>query len=93
MVNIMVPKKLVSRIGAGCIYGVLGHVLVLILWYQKHLYTNHLEQAHLQLTRAPRALPQLQLNPEVKELLAFRFEDFTLTDYDPYPHIPAPVAV
>ncbi|MCX7168870.1 MAG: thymidylate synthase [Proteobacteria bacterium] len=58
-----------------------------------HLYTNHLEQAHLQLTRTPRSLPQLQLNPEVKELLAFRFEDFTLTDYDPHPHIPAPVAV
>jgi len=58
-----------------------------------HLYTNHFEQAHLQLTRTPRSLPRMQLNPEVKELLAFRFEDFTLTDYDPYPHIPAPVAV
>ncbi|MBI5921690.1 MAG: thymidylate synthase [Betaproteobacteria bacterium] len=58
-----------------------------------HLYTNHLEQARLQLTRQPRALPHMQLDPNIEELLAFRFEHFTLTDYDPHPHIPAPVAV
>ncbi len=58
-----------------------------------HLYTNHLDQARLQLTRAPRALPQLRINPTVSDLFAFRFEDFTLEGYDPFPHIPAPVAV
>jgi thymidylate synthase len=58
-----------------------------------HLYTNHLEQARLQLTRAPRALPQLRINPEVRDLFAFRFEDFALEGYDPQPHIAAPVAV
>lgn len=58
-----------------------------------HLYTNHLEQARLQLSRAPRPLPQLRINPEVHDIFAFRFEDFTLEGYDPHPHIPAPVAV
>jgi thymidylate synthase len=58
-----------------------------------HLYTNHLEQARLQLSRQPRALPQLRVNPAVSDLFAFRFEDFTLEGYDPHPHIPAPVAV
>jgi thymidylate synthase len=58
-----------------------------------HLYTNHLEQARLQLTRTPRILPQLRINPEVRDLFAFRFEDFTLEGYDPHPHIAAPVAV
>ncbi|MDP1653645.1 MAG: thymidylate synthase [Rhodocyclaceae bacterium] len=58
-----------------------------------HLYTNHLDQARLQLSREPRALPQLRINPEVRDLFAFRFEDFTLEGYDPHPHIPAPVAV
>ncbi|MFA7270615.1 MAG: thymidylate synthase [Sterolibacterium sp.] len=58
-----------------------------------HLYTNHLDQTRLQLSRAPRSLPTLRINAEVRDLLAFRFDDFTLTDYDPYPHIPAPVAV
>ena len=58
-----------------------------------HLYSNHLEQADLQLSRTPRPLPQLTLNPAVKDIFAFRFEDFTLTGYDPYPHIKAPVAV
>ena len=58
-----------------------------------HLYSNHLEQARLQLTRVPRALPQLHINPEVRDLFAFRFEDFTLAGYDPHPHIAAPVAV
>jgi thymidylate synthase len=58
-----------------------------------HLYSNHLEQARLQLSREPRALPRMKINPAVRDLFAFRFEDFTLDAYDPYPHIPAPVAV
>lgn len=58
-----------------------------------HLYSNHLEQARLQLSRAPRQLPVMRINPEVKDLFAFRFEDFSLEGYDPHPHIPAPVAV
>ena len=58
-----------------------------------HLYANHLEQARLQLARAPRPLPRLTLNPAVRDLAAFRYEDFKLEGYDPWPHIPAPVAV
>jgi len=58
-----------------------------------HLYSNHLEQAHLQLTRVPRPLPSLRLNPEVKSLFDFRYEDFELLNYDPHPAIKAPVAV
>jgi thymidylate synthase len=58
-----------------------------------HLYTNHLEQAREQLSRAPKKLPKMILNPDVKDLFAFRYEDFKLTDYDPHPHIKAPVAV
>ncbi|MFA6309843.1 MAG: thymidylate synthase [Sterolibacterium sp.] len=58
-----------------------------------HLYTNHLDQARLQLARSPGPLPTLHLNPAIKELTAFRFEDFILADYHPQPHIPAPVAV
>ncbi len=58
-----------------------------------HLYLNHIEQAKLQLTRTPRPLPTMWINPEIKDLFAFRFEDFRLEGYDPYPHIKAPVAV
>jgi thymidylate synthase len=58
-----------------------------------HLYLNHLEQARSQLERAPRALPQMRLNPAVDDLFAFRYEDFELTGYDPHPAIKAPVAV
>ena len=58
-----------------------------------HLYANHLEQAREQLTRTPRPLPTLRLNPAVKDLFAFRFEDITLENYEPHPHIKAPVAV
>ncbi len=58
-----------------------------------HLYSNHLEQARLQLSREPRNLPTMTINPEVKDIFGFRFEDFTLTDYDPHPHIKAQVAV
>lgn len=58
-----------------------------------HLYLNHLEQADLQLSRAPRALPEMKINPDVKSIFDFKFEDFELTGYDPWPHIKAPVAV
>ncbi|PTU33237.1 thymidylate synthase [Stenotrophobium rhamnosiphilum] len=58
-----------------------------------HLYTNHLEQTKLQLSRETRALPKMKMNPNVTDLFAFKFEDFELTDYDPHPHIKAPVAV
>jgi thymidylate synthase len=58
-----------------------------------HLYSNHLEQADLQLGRQPRALPVMRINPEVQDIFGFRFEDFELVGYDPHPHIKAPVAV
>ena len=58
-----------------------------------HLYLNHLEQADLQLARAPRTLPQLRINPDVRSIFEFRYEDFGLVGYDPHPHIKAPVAV
>lgn len=58
-----------------------------------HLYLNHLEQAQLQLTRTPRKLPRMKINPDVKDLFSFRYEDFELEDYDPWPHIAATVSV
>ncbi len=58
-----------------------------------HLYTNHLEQARLQLSREPRALPTMRMNPAVREIDAFCYEDFELVDYDPHPHIKAPISV
>jgi thymidylate synthase len=58
-----------------------------------HLYLDHLEQARLQLSRMPKKLPQLRINPEVTDLFAFRYEDFTVEGYDPHPHIRAKVAV
>jgi thymidylate synthase len=58
-----------------------------------HLYNNHFEQAKLQLSRSPKKLPQMHLNPEIKDLFSFQFEDFTLSDYHPDAHIKAPVAV
>jgi thymidylate synthase len=58
-----------------------------------HLYSNHLDQARLQLTREPRPPPKMKLNPEVKKIEDFRFEDFELTGYDPHPPIKAPIAV
>ena len=58
-----------------------------------HLYLNHIEQAQLQLTRTPRPLPRMVINPDVKDIFAFRYEDFQLEGYDPWPHIKAEVAV
>jgi thymidylate synthase len=58
-----------------------------------HLYNNHLEQTELQLSRQPRDLPTMRINPDVKSIDEFRFDDFRLENYDPHPHIPAPVAV
>jgi thymidylate synthase len=58
-----------------------------------HIYLNHLEQVKLQLTREPRQLPKMLLNPDVKDIFDFQYEDFTLTDYDPHPHIAGVVAV
>jgi thymidylate synthase len=58
-----------------------------------HLYSNHLEQAKLQLSRDFRSLPQMKMNPNVKDLFEFKFEDFELVNYDPHPHIKAEVAV
>lgn len=58
-----------------------------------HLYANHFEQAKLQLTREPRPLPKMAINPDVKDIFDFSFDDFTLVDYDPWPAIKAPIAV
>lgn len=58
-----------------------------------HLYTNHLEQARLQLSRYPLPLPKMIINPDVHSIFDFKFSDFTLEDYNPHPHIPAPVAI
>jgi thymidylate synthase len=58
-----------------------------------HLYQNHVEQARLQLSREPRTLPHMRLNPDVSSIFDFQFDDFQLENYDPHPHIRAPVAV
>ncbi|MPN34027.1 Thymidylate synthase [bioreactor metagenome] len=58
-----------------------------------HIYTNHLEQVKLQLSREPRALPGMKINPDVKDIFSFKFEDFELVNYDPHPHIKGIVAV
>ncbi|MDR2791219.1 MAG: thymidylate synthase [Tannerellaceae bacterium] len=58
-----------------------------------HIYNNHLEQVRLQLTRNPRPLPQMKINPDVKDIFSFRYEDFALVNYDPYPHIRGEVSV
>lgn len=58
-----------------------------------HIYSNHIEQVKLQLSREPRSLPEMKINPEVKSIFDFRYEDFTLLNYDPHPTIKAPIAV
>ncbi|MBS9767380.1 MAG: thymidylate synthase [Flavobacteriaceae bacterium] len=58
-----------------------------------HIYKNHLEQVDLQLTRSPRNLPKIFINPNIKDIFGFSYDDFTLTDYNPYPHIKAEVSV
>jgi thymidylate synthase len=58
-----------------------------------HLYSNHLDQTRLQLARELRQRPTMRLNPAVKDIFGFRYEDFSLEGYDPHPHIAAPVAV
>lgn len=58
-----------------------------------HLYTNHIEQANLQLTREPRHLPKMKITPDVKDIFSFKYEDFELTDYEPWPHIKGEVSV
>ena len=58
-----------------------------------HLYSNNMEQAELQLSREPKPLPRLLINPEVKGIFDFKYEDFEVVDYEPHPHIKAPVAV
>lgn len=58
-----------------------------------HIYLNHLEQVDLQLSRSPRSLPELKINPDVKDIFSFRFEDFELVNYDPHPHIKGEVSI
>ena len=58
-----------------------------------HLYNNHIEQAKLQLTRTPKKLPVMKINPAIKNIFAFKFEDFELTNYEPHPHIKAEVSL
>ena len=58
-----------------------------------HIYLNHLEQVKLQLTREPRPLPKMIINPDVKDIFDFQYEDFELVDYNPYPHIKGEVSV
>ncbi len=88
--NIASYALLTHMVAQVCGYGVGDFVHTL---GDAHLYVNHLDQAREQLTRAPRALPQLKLNPAVKDLFAFTFEDIEVVGYDPWPSIKAPIAV
>ncbi|MFM7009986.1 MAG: thymidylate synthase, partial [Betaproteobacteria bacterium] len=74
---------------------VCGYELGEFIWVggDCHLYANHVEQTILQLSRDPRGLPKMRINPDVKDIFAFTFEDFTLEGYDPHQHIKAKVAV
>ena len=74
---------------------VCGYELGEFIWVggDCHLYANHIEQAKLQISREPRGLPKMRINPDVKDIFAFKFEDFTLEGYDPHQHIKAKVAV
>ena len=72
----------------GCELGDFVHTLG-----DAHIYTNHIEQVKLQLTREPRVLPKMKLNPEVKKVVDFTFDDFTLEDYNPHPHIKGAISV
>lgn len=84
-------------------YALFTHMMAQVCGYQAgdfihtfgdaHIYSNHLEQLELQLTRTPRALPTMVLNPEVKDIFDFTFNDFTLVNYNPYPHIKGAVAI
>jgi len=58
-----------------------------------HIYLNHIEQVELQLSREPRPLPRMDVNPEVKDIFGFKYEDFVLTDYNPHPHINGAISV
>ena len=58
-----------------------------------HIYSNHFDQVKLQLSRTPKPLPKMIINPDVKDIFSFTFDDFTLTDYDPHPHIKGAVAI
>ena len=64
-----------------------------ILLADLHIYNNHIEQVKEQLSRTPKALPKLIINPEVTDIFAFKYEDFTLENYDPAPAIKAPIAI
>ena len=58
-----------------------------------HIYNNHIDQVNLQLSREIRSLPKMEINPEIKDIFDFKFEDFKLTNYDPHPHIKGAVAI
>jgi thymidylate synthase len=88
--NIASYALLTHMIAQVCNLGVGDFVLTL---GDAHLYNNHVEQARLQLTREPRALPRLQLNPDVRSILDFRYEDIAIVGYEPHGAIKAPVAV
>ena len=84
-------------------YGLLTMMMAQVCGYQAgdfvhtfgdaHIYSNHMEQVELQLSREPRPLPKMKLNPEVKDIFGFKFDDFTLEDYNPHPHIKGAVAI
>lgn len=72
----------------------IDHAMVLIIRFLKHLYLNHMEQTQLQLSREPRPLPAMRINPDIKDIFGFRYEDFTIEGYDPHPAIKGvPIAV